>query len=539
MRLSILATALLTLTLSLPEAPRAQGRVGGPPEIKLVLLVAVDQFRYDYFTRFRPEYTGGLSQLLTRGATFTQAYLDHYPTVTAVGHSTMLSGAIPAVSGIVGNDWYDRGLGASVTSVSDPEAKLVGAEGPGSSPRRLLVSTLGDEMKNAAVHLPAESAPKVFGLSLKDRSAIMPVGHRADAAYWLDVQKGVFVTSTHYRAELHAWAAQFNQAAPADKYAGRKWEFLDPRSGSPRMMPPTPGPQLYAAVYGSPFGNELLKDFAVAAIEAEKLGQRGVTDLLTVSFSSNDAIGHTYGPDSPEVRDMAVRVDRTIGELLARVDALVGLDHTIVAFTADHGVAPVPELQQQRKLPGGRLKQEELFGPITAALTTKYGEGKWILATAGTSPYLNHPLIAEKGLDPAEVRRVAAVAAGAIPHVARVYTREQLLSGEVSPDQIGRRIVRGYNLQRSGDLEIVLDAYWMRATAGTTHGTPYSYDAHIPLVLMGPGITPGNYHPTVALNDLAPTLATLVSVENPSGSSGRVLAEALTPATPARPRGTQ
>ena len=362
-----MTAALLALILSLPDAPRAQARAGGRPEIKLVLLIAVDQFRYDYLTRFRPEYTGGLSQLLTRGATFTQAYLDHYPTVTAVGHSTMLSGAIPAVSGIVGNDWYDRGLGASVTSVSDPDAKLVGAEGPGSSPRRLLVSTLGDEMKNAAVHLPAESAPKVFGLSLKDRSAIMPVGHRADAAYWLDVKKGVFVTSTHYRAELHAWAAQFNQAAPADKYAGRKWEFLDPGSGSPRMMPPTPGPQLYAAVYGSPFGNELLKDFAVAAIEAEKLGQRGVTDLLTVSFSSNDAIGHTYGPDSPEVRDMAVRVDRTIGELLARVDALVGLDHTIVAFTADHGVAPVPELQQQRKLPGGRLKQEELFGPITAA----------------------------------------------------------------------------------------------------------------------------------------------------------------------------
>ncbi len=188
---------------------------------------------------------------------------------------------------------------------------------------------------------------------------------------------------------------------------------------------------------------------------------------------------------------MAVRVDRTIGELLARVDALVGLDHTIVALTADHGVAPVPEVQQKRKLPGGRLKQEELFGPITAALTAKYGEGKWILATAGTSPYFNHPLIAEKGLDPAEVRRVAAVAAAAIPHVARVYTREQLLSGEVRPTRSARRIVRGYNLQRSGDLEIVLDAYWLRATAGTTHGTPYSYDAHIPLVLMGPGITAG------------------------------------------------
>ena len=539
MRLTTLTAALLALIVSLPDAPRAQARAGGAPEVKLVLLIAVDQFRYDYLTRFKSEYTGGFAQFLTRGATFTQAYLDHYPTVTAVGHSTMLSGAIPAVSGIVGNDWYDRALGASVTSVSDPDTQLVGANGQGASPRRLLVSTLGDEMKNAVGHLPADSAPKVFGLSLKDRSAILPVGHRADAAYWLDVKAGTFVTSTYYRAEPHAWAAKFNQGAPADKFAGRTWTFLDAASGPARQMPAEAGSALYTAVYGSPFGNELLKEFAIAALEAERLGQRGVTDLLTVSFSSNDAVGHSYGPDSPEVRDMAVRVDRVIGELLARVDALVGLDRTIVAFTTDHGVAPVPEVQQQRKLPGGRMKQEELFGPILGALAGKYGEGKWILATAGTSPYLNHALIAEKGLDPVEVRRVAAAAASKIPHVARVYTRDQLLSGDVTPDTIGRRILRGYNLQRSGDLEIVLDAYWLRASAGTTHGTPYSYDAHIPLVLMGPGITPGAYHATAALNDLAPTLATLLSIENPSGSSGRVLTEALLPASSARARGTQ
>ena len=528
MRPSALVAVLLAF-LWLVDAPGAQGQAGAPADIKLVLLIAVDQFRYDYLTRFRAEYTGGVATLLARGATFTQAFLDHYPTVTAVGHSTMLSGAIPAVSGIIGNDWYDRTASATVTSVSDPDTQLVGGAGPGSSPRRLLVSTLSDEMKNAVTHLPAEAAPKVFGLSLKDRSAILAAGHRADGAYWLDVKTGVFVTSTYYRAEPHAWAAQFNKAAPADKYAGRNWELLD-GSGSARMMPPMPGALLYAAVYGSPFGNELLKDLAVAAIEGERLGQRGATDLLAVSFSSNDTVGHTFGPDSPEVRDMTVRIDRVIGELLTRIDSLVGLDHVLVAFTADHGVAPVPEVQQQRKLPGGRMKSEELFGPIAAALTAKYGEGKWILATAGTSPYLNHALIAEKRLDPSEVRRVAAVAASAVPHVAHVYTREQLLSGEVSADLIGRRISRGYNQQRSGDLEIVLDAYWLRASAGTTHGTPYSYDAHIPLVLMGPGIKPGAYSETIALNDLAPTLATLLAVENPSGSSGRVLVEALVPA---------
>ncbi len=538
MRLSVLATALMALALSLPAVPRAQGAATPGPEVRLVLLIAVDQFRYDYLTRFKAEYTGGLSQLVTRGATFTQAYLDHYPTVTAVGHSTMLSGALPAVSGIIGNDWYDRSLGSSVTSVSDPDTQLVGAAGTGSSPRRLLVSTLGDEMKNAVAHLPADSAPRVFGLSLKDRSAILPVGHRADGAYWFDTRTGAFVTSTYYRPDPHAWVARFNQAALSASFAGRPWKLLDAASGPGRVMPAEVGASLYSAIYGSPYGNELLRDLAVAALEGERLGQRGVADLLTVSFSSNDVVGHSYGPDSPEVRDMAVRTDRVIGDLLARVDALVGLDHVLVAFTTDHGVAPIPEVQQQRKQPGGRMKSEELFGPIAAALSGKYGTGNWILATAGTSPYLNHALAAEKGLDLAEVRRVAAAAAAAVPHVARVYTREQLLSGAVAPDLIGRRLARSHSLQRSGDLEIVLDPYWLRASAGTTHGTPYSYDAHIPLILMGPGIKPGSYHATVALNDLAPTLATLLGVENPSGSSGRVLAEALT-LTPPRPGGTR
>ena len=540
MRTTSIALVLLALVMAGPTRPLAQGRASGGPEIKLVLLIAVDQFRNDYLTRFRSDYTGGLSQLLARGANFTQAQLEHYPTVTAVGHSTMLSGALPSVSGIIGNDWYDRSVGGSVTSVSDPETTLVGGTGTGSSPRRLLVSTLGDEMKNAASHLPDDRLPKVLGLSLKDRSAVLPVGHRADAAYWLDVRTGAFVTSTYYRPAAHVWVDGFNATAQPASYAGKLWEFLVPGPGSGRALPVAPGAQLYTAVYGSPYGNQLLRDLALIALDREQLGQRGATDLLSVSFSSNDAVGHTFGPDSPEVRDIAVRTDRMIGELLAKVDALVGLDHTIVAFTTDHGVAPVPEMQAARKLPGGRIKQDELFGPITAALTAKYGEGNWILATAGTSPYLNYALIAEKGLDPVEVRRVAATAAAAVPHVARVYTRDQLLAGAIAPDLIGQRISRSYNLARSGDLEIVLDPYWLRSSSGTTHGTPYSYDAHIPLILMGPGIKAGAYHSAAALNDLAPTLAALVSVETPSGSSGRVLVEALAPAAaPAKPRGTQ
>ena len=539
MRRPLLALAVAVLAVSLPQAPHAQTKTSAPA-IRLVLLIAVDQFRADYLTRFASEYTGGVARLTRRGATFTQAYLDHYPTVTAVGHATMLTGAYPGVSGIIGNDWFDRTAGASVTSVVDASTQLVGGQGPGASPRRLLVSTIGDELKSAADHRPPDQRPKVFGLSLKDRSAILSSGHRADGAYWINGRTGAFVTSTYYGAELHPWVAAFNAALPADLFAGRLWEFAGGPEGKGRAMPAAPGPQLYSAMAASPFGNDLLKDLAIAALEHEKLGQRGVIDLLSVSFSSNDSVGHTHGPDSAEVRDISVKTDRVIGQLFERVDAMVGLEHTLVIFTTDHGVAPVPEVQAERRLPGGRLKGDELFGPISAALTAKYGEGTWILATAGSSPYLNHALIAEKGLDPAEVRRVAAVAALGAPRVARVYTREQLLAGQVTPDVIGQRIAKSYHQQRSGDLEILLDPYWLRSSAGTTHGTPYPYDAHIPLILMGPRITAGSYAGTVALNDVAPTIAVLLGIAPPGGATGRALTEALAPAPiPPRTRGTQ
>jgi hypothetical protein len=434
------------------------------------------------------------------------------------------------VSGIVGNDWYDRSLGKSVTSVDDPDTQLVGGNGAGSSPHRMLVDTVGDELKSASrATAGSDQAPKVFGLSLKDRAAVLPAGHMANAAFWLDTTAGNFVTSTYYRKDLPSWAADFNAKKMADSYAGKAWTYLDPSAGTGHTLPPL-GQALYGAVYGSPFGNDLLEAFAEAALQGEKLGQRGVTDILTVSFSSNDAVGHSYGPDSPEVRDIAVRTDRVIGQLLARVDSLVGLDHTIVVLTADHGVAPLPELQQSRHLPGGRYKGDDLFNPIQDALTAKYGPGKWIVATAGTSPYLNDALMAEKKLDPVEVRKVAAAAAATAPRVARVYTRDQILAGQVPNDVIGRRIMRGEHVTRSGDVEVILDPYWMRAGSGTTHGTPYAYDAHIPLVFMGPGIKAGHYDGNVALNDLAPTLATMLSVETPGGSQGRVLTEMLAPA---------
>jgi hypothetical protein len=494
-----------------------------------VLLIAVDQFRYDYLTRFRSEYSDGIKRLLTDGAVFTNANLEHYPTVTAVGHATMLTGATPSVSGIIGNDWFDRETGKTVQSVTDLTVKPVGSPtASAASPRRLLVSTVGDELKMASPHPKGSAgAPRVFGVSLKDRSAILAVGRGADAAYWWDTKTGRFATSTYYAAGAPDWVQTFNDRQLADAQAGASWTVLSSPATLLRRLPAEHGAPLYDAIYRSPFGNDLLLSFAEELLRREQLGTRNATDLLSVSFSSNDSVGHTHGPDSPQVRDIAVRTDLAIGRLLNQVDKIVGLQYTLVAFTTDHGVAPVPESVSDRGLPGGRMTTKELFDPIQHALAAKFGEGKWLMATAGSSPYLNYELMETLKLDPPEVRRVAAAAATRVPHVARVYTRDQLLLGNVPNDRIGSRVLRSFNAQRSGDLEIILDPYWMRQVEGTTHGTPYSYDAHIPLILMGRRIKPGEYSQHAALNDLAPTLATLAGIEIPAGSSGRVLTEAV------------
>jgi predicted AlkP superfamily pyrophosphatase or phosphodiesterase len=512
----VLALAGTPHQLRSQEAPRK--------ELRLVLLIAIDQFRYDYLTRFREEYKGGIDRLLKDGADFVNANLEHYPTVTAVGHSTMLTGATPKISGIVGNDWYDRESGKTVTSVSDDSTQLIGgSSGPGASPHRLLVSTVGDEMKRAH-----RDHPKVIGISLKDRSSILPSGHMADAAYWYDTKTGDFVSSTYYFRDLPDWAQSFNKRRLADKYAGVEWRFDAASPDGLFKMPAEFGAKLSAAVYSSPFGNELLEQFAEEAVRQEKLGQRDSVDLLTLSLSSNDAVGHSFGPDSPRVHDMCIRTDRELGKLFTYLDQSIGMQHILVVLTADHGVAPVVEQLQQERMPGGRMNNATVFDPMRQALIARFGAGEWLLNTAGSSPYLNWKLIAEKKLDPGEVERVAASAIASVPHVSRVYTRQQLLLGEVSGDTLSERVVRSFSSGRSGDLEVLLDPYWVRDATGTTHGTPYSYDTHIPLIFMGPGVKAGRYVRPVALNDVAPSLATLLDIETPSGSVGRPLSEMMT-----------
>ncbi|MCS7023718.1 MAG: alkaline phosphatase family protein [Bryobacteraceae bacterium] len=493
---------------------------------KLVVAITVDQFRYDYLVRFRHHYTGGIDRLLRQGAVFSNAYYEHFPTVTAVGHSTFLSGATPSVSGIIGNDWYDRESGKQVTSVADDQESTLGGASRGAaksaSPRRLLVSTLGDELKMAG------RGSKVIGIALKDRSAILPAGHMADGAYWFDPQSGNFASSTYYFDKLPAWVEEFNRSRFADRFAGLKWTSTS-GGAALKTMPSALDVVYYSSLESSPYGNDLVEKFAEAAVIGERLGKRDATDLLAISFSANDYIGHQHGPDSPHVREVSILTDRLLGQFFQFLDAQVGMRQVLVVFTADHGVAPLPEVNVQRRMPGGRIAEKTIDAAIESTLAAKFGEGKWVVGKSGPSRYLNHELIRQKALNYVEVLEIAAEAVRAVPHIYRVYTRTDLRKGAVAGDRIDRRVLAGFHDKRAPDLTILADPYYLFESRGTSHGLPFQYDAHIPVIFMGPGVKPGRYDFPISANDIAPTLATLLDVLMPSGALGRALHEILLP----------
>ena len=519
---------------------------------RLVVSIVIDQFRHDYLQRFGDQFgEGGFKRFLNQGAVFANANYLHAPTVTACGHATILSGAPPALTGIIANEWYDRELGKNVTSVSDDKRQFQSLGGDpakkAAAPHRLLGTALGDEMR-----LASNGQAKVIGISYKDRSAILPAGQRPQAAYWYDDDTGNFISSTYYFPALPAWVTKFNQDQSPKSYFGKTWDRLLPADAYARStaddMPyerkvpagatfphvltggdTQPGKKFYLAFEATPFANDHLVAFAKATIENESLGADDVTDLLSVSFSANDLLGHGYGPYSQEVQDMSLRTDRALADFFSYLDQRIGLANVIITLTADHGVAPVPEQVMEMGY-GGRLAAKDMTTTATNALNAKYGEAAWVKAFIYGNLYLDQALLAERKINLAEAETVVATALAALPGIHAAFTSTQLQSGDMPHSYVARTVEQGFYAPRNGNVIIVPQPFFMFGEgSNTTHGSPYSYDTHVPVLFLGARITPGTYHAASSPADIAPTLAALLDVQAPSNSIGRVLQEALKP----------
>ena len=531
---SSVATLSLLSTLCLPQLQAQTTNAATPKAVqhppRLVVAIIVDQFRFDYTTRFASRYTGGLHRMLTGGAVFVDAHQDHYPTVTATGHAAFMTGSTPATSGIIGNEWFDRAQGRSITSVEDADTKLLGGKpgATGSSPHNLIVSTLGDELKMAD-----HNTTRVIGISMKDRAAILPAGRMADAAYWIDDTTGAFVSSTWYQSALPSWVESFNEGKPAQCFLGKSWfapgaEHIGAKPFE--TLPAKSGKDYIAAFETTPWSNDLLEEFAEQAIQHEELGRHNGTDVLTISFSANDHLGHAVGPDDPAVEELAVSSDQTIGKLITAAEKQVGgPQNVLVVMSADHGVAPVPEINLARKMPGGRVHKAAYTRVVQDALDTRFGTARWIIGSWESGFYFDQNLIRERKLNPSDIEDEAARAIADLPYVERTYTRTQLMHREAMASLADDYVARSFFPARGPDLFVIFKPYWLFGKQGTSHGSPWDYDTHVPLLFFGAGIRPGTYTERIGISDVAPTLAALLYVETPSGSVGHVLPEIVAP----------
>ena len=506
---------------------------------KLVVAILVDQLRYDYLERFHDQFgEGGFKLLTDRGTFMTFARYDYCPTITAPGHASFLSGSTPAMHGIIGNDWFDKASGQSIYCCRDASVKGVGTDAPAGqmSPRNFIGATFADQLR---LHYRS----KVIGISTKDRGAIFPSGKKPAGAYWFEPASGNFVTSTYYRADLPEWVAKFNARKRPQEFIGQTWDRLlkpeaypgaDDAPGEglfpgektptfPHTMTAT-GKGGYDNLNSSPFGNQLLAEFAQAAIEGEQLGRGPQPDLLTVSFSSVDYVGHRFGPYSHEVQDMVLRLDRQLAELFSYLDQKIGLANVAMVLTADHGVAPTPEYAAEQGLDGQRTDEMTLLLDLMGKLNERFGEGAYLLQRRlfNGHLYLNHEALRTQKIEAEEVAKFVREWALATGKFHAAYTRDELLSGRAA-GPFGRWMVNGYNAERGGDVVLIYKPFVMNwpGKSGTTHGSPFSYDTHVPVLFYGSAFKPGRYPEEFYITDIVPTLSSALHMDNPPGCMGK------------------
>jgi hypothetical protein len=502
---------------------------------KLVVVIIIDQFRGDYLERYHDQFgEGGFRLLLDHGANFTDCNYDYANTRTAPGHATLFTGAYSNGHGIVANEWWDPKKKKMVTSVEDDDTKLVGfapdqtKDKAGASPHNLLADTLGDELK-----LATRGKARVLSVSLKDRAAVLPGGFAADAAYWIDPKSGAWITSTYYRPDLPKWAQDFNAANRAAKYWDRDWKNVNGdvlRSTAHRKGKDGSDAGFYEAVGSTPFANEYELEFTKELVVYENLGAGKATDLLAISLSPNDVLGHQVGPDSPEMAAMALALDRELADFFTFLGHQVGLADLWIALSADHGVSALPDAAKKLRIPAANLDAKKLEAQINSVLTAKFSPSQ-----AASYIKLDYP---DAWLDPdafaaAHVKEHdAETAVGEAMKQAGLrdyFTKSQLAEGEVPDTALGKKFLHSYSPEGGWYVMGVPEIYTVGSSKGTDHASPYTYDTHVPLVFYGLPFRPGTYRTHAEPVDLAVTLASLLGINAPTHAVGRVLIEALAP----------
>ena len=516
---------------------------------KLVVGIVVDQMRWDYVNRFKPFFktSSGFIRFINEGATVDNTLIPYLPTVTACGHASVYTGSVPSLHGIAGNEWYDNVKQKKVYCVEDANVQTIGSNSISNgqmSPVNVWTTTLGDEFK-----LASNFKSKVFGISLKDRGAIIPAGHSANGAFWYDSKTGNFISSTFYGKTLPSWVSNYNNLHRPDSLYNLDWNLSLPASvyeancdadenayestpfGKESKHFPYALKSFIAKDYGkistTPYGNTIIVELAKQAIANEAMGADEITDLLAVSFSSPDYIGHSFGPDSWETMDSYIKLDELLADFFTYLDKQVGKDNYTVFLTADHAVANIPAFNKKHQIPGGLSSEGAMRNEIGAMLTAKGLSANLISFIGEGNIYFNHPLMDSLKISQDKLVDLVSSFLEKKPDVLQVVASRHAANAPL-PASLRERIVNGYTPQRSGDLVIINKSGYVDGFAtGTSHGTLYNYDAHIPLLFFGKGIKKTSVHRETYMTDIAPTISALLGIQMPSGSIGKPILEVI------------
>ncbi|GEO11668.1 alkaline phosphatase PafA [Segetibacter aerophilus] len=510
------------------------------PRPKLVVGIVIDQMRWDYLYRYSDRYSSnGFKRILNEGYTCENTFIPYTPTVTAAGHTCVYTGSVPAIHGIMGNNWYRRDLKRSWYCTEDTTFKSVGSTSDAGemSPSSMLTTTVTDELRMATNY-----RSKVIGIALKDRGAILPAGHSANGAYWFDNANGAFITSSYYMKDLPDWLKQFNSRKLPDQYLQQNWNTLypintyvqstaDDKSYEGSLEDNT-FPHItanitrdkYNAVRITPFGNTLTFEMAKAAVEGERLGQTGNTDFLAVSFSSPDYIGHTFGPNSIEAEDNYLRLDNELGQFLNYLDGKVGKGQYTVFITADHAAAHVPEQLRENKIPAGTLNEVGLLGTLNDLIDSRFKIKNAVSSVMNFQVYLNRSVVGE---DEQKIKEAIIERLLENPAIVMAFDLKNT-NTVLLPAMIKNMVTNGYNQKLSGDIQFVFKPqYFSGGRTGTTHGSWNPYDSHIPLLWYGWGIKKGKTNRETYMTDISATLSALLHIQMPSGNIGHVIEEVM------------